>query len=185
MEKVMMLLVLVQLQSKEKQAMAFGFMVCTKMYYPSFGRNLFSTNVSTAKGMKVIYDNDIVKVPDQASNDILAKGVKNKSDVCVILFKVIVPKSINTVDTDFKTLHESLGHINKATVKQMKLGAVKGVTVSNAKDYFREDCQYRKKHRNPNKVSKHTKLYSICECLHMDLCGPMSVSLVGNRTLCL
>ena len=87
------------------------------LYVPEFNKNLYSTNAATARGLRVIFDNDTIEIVFKESNQIVAQGRKIGYNLCVLNFEVIVP-NIAAVSS-FKKIHESLGHVNKTRLGKM------------------------------------------------------------------
>ncbi|KAL7291818.1 hypothetical protein TKK_0014599 [Trichogramma kaykai] len=150
------------------------------LYVPQFRRNLFSTNVCTSKGLKVLFEGENVKVMTK-SNEVVAEGRKFHRNICSLYFKVIVPREANISQSSctLQSLHKTLGHINNDTTKKtVKSGAVKGIDKIIENDYFCEGCQYGKAHRGSHKTSTmENESFEPGECIHVDLCGYITQSL--------
>lgn len=71
--------------------------------------------------------------------------------------------------------HERLGHINSQLISVMiSKNLVNGVDVNDKNEVFCDGCQYGKQHKLSFAKIKRRKA-AICELVHSDLCGPMSV----------
>ena len=96
-------------------------------------------------------------------------------------FKVVIPQA-DVASVSFRELDNTLGHVNKAVLKDIvKQNAVEGVQVSDTNDFVCESCHLGKMHRIPQKEGKHTQKFKCGECLHVDLCSPMSISLGKSK----
>lgn len=152
------------------------------LYVPEFKKNLFSINACTEKGIRAIYEDDRVILQMKNTNEVVAEGVKYHSDMCCLFFKVERPEA-NYDEAKLQSIHESLGHVNKTTLRKMiHHKAVDGVQEVDNSDFFCEGCVFGKMHRLPCKSGgQDGYVYSPGECIHADLCGPTSVSLGNAR----
>ena len=152
------------------------------MYVPDFKKNLFSINACTRKGIRATYEDDRVILQLKSTNGIVAEGVKYHSDICCLLFKV-EQSEVHYGEVSLQNIHESLGHVNKATLRKMiKSKAIDGIEGVRDKEFFCEGCVFGKMHRQPCKDSNEEEhIYNPGECIHADLCGPMSISLGNNK----
>ena len=154
------------------------------LYVPDFKKNLYATDVATERGIRVIIDKGLIEFQHKISNEIVAQGKSLSNKLRVLYFEVVVPNTeANT--SCLKTLHESLGHVNKTRLRKMlKDKVIDGADEVIDKDFFCEACVHGKMHRLPHyheKEHKEDQRYDVGECLYTDLCGPMSVSLGGSK----
>ena len=120
------------------------------------------------------------------TNEIVAQGVKYYNDICCLFLRVIsVQANVSECSaTSLQSLHESLGHVNIGAVKRtISNGAVADISDFEDENFFCEGCAHGKTHKLPyyRNRSKRNHNYQIGESLHTDLCGPMSLSLGGNK----
>ncbi|KAG7189395.1 hypothetical protein KM043_018522 [Ampulex compressa] len=89
------------------------------------------------------------------------------------------------LSTDLRTWHERLGHINTETLKNVLTSEpIKGVKLTNKKDFFCEACQYGKAHKLTYNTSAcaNEKHWTPGELAHTNVCGPFSeTSIEGAR----
>lgn len=152
------------------------------LHVPLYEKNLFSTNVCTRKGLRVVFDEDCVQLEHKETKKIVAEGQKYHGDICCLFLRVVTPEA-NLCGSSLETLHKTLAHVNKETIKKMvRVEAVKGVDHVNNEEFFCEGCQYGKMHRQSHKKSAtNDEDFGVGECIYMDLCGPMTNSLGGAR----
>ena len=158
------------------------------LYMPDFNKNLYATSVATENGLRVIFENNQVEIEHKQSHSIVAQGKKVNSKLCILDFEVVLPNVPQYAAANAccsKTLHENLGHVNKQRLRKMlKDNVIEGAENVTNENFFCEGCVYGKMHRLPHyrqKEEEEDKCFDIGECLYMDLCGPMSVSLGGSK----
>ena len=152
------------------------------LYVPEFNKNLYSTNASTTRGLRVTFDDNHVEIVFKQTNEVVAQGRKLDNNLCVMDFEVMLPKAEANI-CSLKKVHESLGHVNATRIRKMiKNHAVDGLDKVIDQDFFCEGCAYGKMHCLPHrKYEDDDDRFDIGECIYMDLCGPMSVSLGGSK----
>ena len=75
--------------------------------------------------------------------------------------------------------HQSLGHLNVQHLVERELAS--GIKIPKAsKLFFCEGCIEGKMHRKSFKSSQETHSTRKMELIHSDVCGPMSVELIGG-----
>lgn len=150
------------------------------LFIPNFGRNLYSTNVATGKGLNVVFVNDKVQITDPTNGAVYAEGKKGRNNICSMNFKVVNIEA-NACSFNLFDLHRALGHANADTLEKMvRLNSVGGLELTGEEPLFCEGCRFGKAHRNPSrKVSVDDLNYDVGECVHVDLCGPIHTSLGG------
>ena len=153
------------------------------LYVPSFRKNLFSTNISTERGLRVVFEDNHVELQMKETGEVVAQGVKYHGNICCLFFKVVTAEA-NLSDNTIKDIHEKLGHVNEATIKRMiQKKSITGTGEIVNGEFFCEGCQYGKMHRitlKPNQESIQNKI-EVGESIHVDLCGPMGTSLGGSK----
>lgn len=116
---------------------------------PDIKRNLFSVGVCVKKGYDVTFSGQKVVLTQKGK--VQAIGHKQLNDIYRLFFKVIEQSSGNEVNisaTNLRKWHERLGYINIGQLKTVLTSdVVKGVKVTDKKDFFCEACQYGKAHR--------------------------------------
>lgn len=152
------------------------------LYVPKLRKNLFSVGVCTSNGFEVLFkDNEVKIVRD---GEIVASGLKQENDLYRMLFKVIVPGSVeeaNVATLNLRVWHERLGHVGQRAIRDLvKKGLVNGVSLSDKSDFFCESCQLGKAHRLPFKKVSEKVETEIGEVMHTDVCGPMSTESPGG-----
>ncbi|CAB0043199.1 unnamed protein product [Trichogramma brassicae] len=152
------------------------------LHVPKFRRNLFSTNVLTSKGLRVVFDGNFMEVIHKDSGEVMAEGEKFHANICCLYFRVIAPEA-NIGNCTLQDLHRTLGHVNAGSLKKMiKNDSIDGVSRVIDRKFFCESCQYGKMHRLPYKYhEKSEDQFDVGQCIYTDLCGPMSVSLGGAK----
>ena len=149
------------------------------LYVPNFKKNLFSTNVCTANGIRVIFDDDDVYLQMKETDEIVAEGIRCYRNICALFMKSSIDLA-DDVDANIsmKKLHETISHVNRRTLKQIVNNkSIEGVDHVCDDDFFCESCQFGKLHRLPRKHKEKTIEFKVGECIYVDLCGPMSLSL--------
>lgn len=127
---------------------------------PDIKRNLFSVGACAKIGYSVTFDEQYVVFERQGKMQ--AIGLKQPNDIYRMLFRAAVNHSRHeayVTSTDLRTWHERLGHINAGLLKTvLTSNAVKGVKLTNKKDFFCEACQYGKAHKLKFNKSKRKML---------------------------
>lgn len=149
---------------------------------PEFQKKLFSTNVCTNKGMRVIYERDRVEYQIKETGEIVAEGIKYHTDICCLLFRAYSSEA-HYGATSLQEIHETLGHVNKTTLKKMiKNKSIEGIdSIEEDRNMSCEACVLGKMHRLPCKTVNEEQNYKSGESIHADLCGPMDSSLCGAK----
>lgn len=143
------------------------------LFIPDLRKNLFSEGVVTAKGMKIVKENDSASVYENGC--LVACAVKEANNLYRLLFETIVPEINVVTKTDVKVWHDRLGHINNKALKDVfDRGLIKNVDITDVEHFFCEACMYGKQHKLPINKSVSPRDMKPGEFIHSDLCGPMS-----------
>lgn len=149
---------------------------------PDIKRNLFSVGVCAQKAYSITFNEKNVILERQG--EIQAIGLKQANDIYRLFFRVLEKCSgneANVTSTDLRTWHERLGHINVGQLKTVLTSdAVKGVRVTDVKDFFCEACQYDKAHRLKFSATETDRSWKPGELVHTDVCGPFSETSLGG-----
>ena len=152
------------------------------LYVPKVRNNLFSVGVCTSRGFEVSFASEYVVLTD--NNKIVATGVKQSNEIFRMFFRVKNARSageVNVTTTNLKLWHERLGHLNKRAICDLvNKQLIKGVSVTNEKDFFCDACQFGKAHRLPFKATEKEECTKPGEFIHSDVCGPMSETSPGG-----
>lgn len=97
------------------------------------------------------------------------------------MFRTILAPEANVVSRgDLRQWHERLGHVNVKYLREMiEKDLIKGVKITDMKDFFCEGCQYGKQHKLPFSSNKQKKTVP-GERIYYDLCGPMETPSIGG-----
>ena len=148
------------------------------LHVPDLRHSLFSMSAYTAKGNLVTIEENKCVFSDR--DRIRAIGIRQGNGLYKMLIKVVEPLQANVVKADsLKIWHERLGHINYRSLKDMvKDGLITGVT--DMTEPFCEACQFGKLHRVSFKTVTDRVEYKVGECIHSDVCGPMTKTSYGG-----
>ena len=106
------------------------------LYVPEFNKNLYLTNVSTARGLRVIFNDNRVEIVFKQTKEVVIQGAKFSNNLCAMDFEVMLPNAKASA-CSFQHLHESLGHVNKTRLQRMILDrAVNGLGNIKIKNFF-------------------------------------------------
>lgn len=152
---------------------------------PDIKRNLFSVGAYAKKGYSATFEQRVIFEKEgkvQARSQEL--GLKQTNDIYRVFFKAAANPDgyeAHVASTDLRTWHEMLGHINAEQLKTILTSdAVKGVKLTNKKDFFCEACQYGKAHKLTFNSSTSERHWTPGELVHTDVCGPFSETSLGG-----
>ncbi|CAB0041103.1 unnamed protein product [Trichogramma brassicae] len=145
------------------------------LHVPGMKKNLLSVGVCVKKGFDVSFKKNAVYI--QMKNETYAFGILQSNNTYRMIMRVVnktADKQAN-VATSLQCLHERLGHLNTRALKELvdkKL--IRGVELSDRKNFFCESCQLGKSHRQPFVPRKEKIITKPGEFVHSDVSGPMS-----------
>lgn len=150
-------------------------------FVPTLRRNLLSAGRLTDKNICVTLTERKAELMHNGVK--VAEGVKASNNVYCLAFKTIPCSEANAAEcnSDLKTLHERLGHVNVGTIERMvKHKLLPSVNLKEVKSFFCEPCQMGKMHRKSYKSTEDGRDTKPDEVIHSDVVGPVEVESIGR-----
>lgn len=148
------------------------------LHVPDLAANLLSVSSMVSKGNSVIFDKNGCTIRN--AEDMIVANCKPENGV--YKFQESNEKCMfSSRPEKAYTWHRRLGHINHASLRKMRDGAVTGINFSDDDSDIKncEVCCTGKMSRPPFKSSD-TKTTSILETIHSDIAGPMETQSIGH-----
>jgi transposase InsO family protein len=154
--------------------------ICVKnaMHVPNLAVNLLSISKITAQGNTVVFEKDYCKIFNAANECV----VKCEQSDGVYKLKADTEKCfVANKKTSALTWHRRLGHVNYATMKKMRDGAVDGVDFYDDETSVKncETCMKGKMAKSMFKASE-SKTNEVLDLIHSDLMGQMETASFGR-----
>ena len=159
------------------------------LYVPDLKVTLLSVGQSARlPHCKVVFDGNVCEYIDKNSGDVIACAhASGSTDLYTLDATPMKPKvaakltSSSSRSIDINVLHRRLGHLGTDNCRAMiNHQLVDGVDSVVGKEEFCEGCAYGRSKRKPH-LSTGTKTKRRLERIHVDICGPLPISLGGNR----
>ena len=144
-------------------------------YVPDLKRNLLSVKRLEMAGIKIIFDNGVVKL---ITNDRNLIGIGKRNNLYEIDFEIkheYQCQNIMVEKNDFKLWHKRFAHLNYFSLEKLIKGKmVEGIdeSIQICKVDFCEPCIAGKMSRKPFGIRSRSS--RILEIVHTDICGPIS-----------
>lgn len=154
------------------------------LYVPKLACSLFSVRAAASRGNVVRFGDKKCWIQD--SNDIL-RGVGSLVDKLYQLDCEAVPQEHASVVSETRgrtnLWHQRLGHLSEQPLREMAhKELVKGLQIQKSDELsFCEGCVEGKMNRKPFKPVGEIHSRRKLQCIHSDVCGPMSTESIGGQ----
>ena len=159
--------------------------MCNVLYVPKLTCNLFSVRATVTKGNTVKFEKSICRIYDR--NGMLL-GIGSLVDKLYYLICESVTQEYASIATGSEVKnkadlwHQRLGHLNENQLREMvSQDLVKGVKIpKSTRISFCEKCVEGKMSKQPYKPVAEIHSVRRLQCVHSDVCGPMSTKSIGG-----
>lgn len=154
------------------------------LYVPKLACNLFSVRAAASKGNVVKFGDTKCWIRDSKG---ILRGMASLVDKLYQLDCEAIPQEhasvVSETGSSTNLWHQRLGHLSEQPLKEMACKElVKGVQIQKSAELsFCEGCVEGKMHRRPFKPVGEIRSRRVLQCVHSDVCGPMSTESIGGR----
>lgn len=150
------------------------------LYVPSFKKNLFSIEQCTDKKFRVLFSRESIEI--YRNDQLVVQGVKQENKIHPLFLQPAIGETANiAISENPKSCHLRLGHLNRASLKEMtKKKLATGIDFTDVNSFFCDDSQFGKRHKLPFKKDAPRGRPRPRKFIHCDVSGPMSTQSVGG-----